>query len=572
MTKRKMERFNLKLFKRFWAIAKLYWLGKEKKGAIALLALLGVLLFAYTLLRVKLNRQQGILISSLSAQDPERFWQAVWIFLGVLIVYVPLIAGYSFSREKLGLYWRRWLTDRFLGNYFGDRSFYNLTSNPELDNPDQRISEDIRSFTQESLRFLLIIIVSIFQIIAFSGVLWNISKPLVICLIIYALVGTLVTTGVFGKILIKLNFEQLKREANFRFGLVRIRENAESIAFYRGEEREYKQVNQQFDRVYNNFNALIVWQELYLGLFSNAYEFVIYIIPEVVLAGRIFNGELEVGIVSEAGGAFITIFRSLNIIVDRFQSLANFAAGINRLYDFQEYLETTEEKVAGDRRERPKIDTVENGRLALEHLTLQTPNYQRTLLRDISLELQPGQGMLIMGASGCGKSSLLRAIAGLWNSGTGAIYRPPLTNMLFLPQRPYMILGSLRNQLLYPNANLDLEDRELEEVLQQVNLLDLVRRFDSLDVQKDWSDVLSLGEQQRVAFARILIGKPNYAILDEATSALDVKNEESLYRHLQQTETTFISVGHRPTLKKYHTMVLEISEDNSWHLTENQEQ
>ncbi len=572
MTKRKMERFNLKLFKRFWAIAKLYWLGKEKKGAIALLALLGGLLLAYTLLRVNLNRQQGILISSLSAQDPERFWQAVKIFLGVLIVYVPLFAGYNFFREKLGLYWRRWLTDRFLGNYFGDRSFYNLTSNPELDNPDQRISEDIRSFTQESLRFLLIIIVSIFQIIAFSGVLWNISKPLVICLIIYALVGTLVTTGVFGKILIKLNFEQLKREANFRFGLVRIRENAESIAFYRGEEREYKQVNQQFDRVYNNFNALIVWQELYLGLFSNAYEFVIYIIPEVVLAGRIFNGELEVGIVSEAGGAFITIFRSLNIIVDRFQSLANFAAGINRLYDFQEYLETTEAKVAGDRTERPKIDTVENGRLALEYLTLQTPNYQRTLLRDISLELQPGQGLLIMGASGCGKSSLLRAIAGLWNSGTGAIYRPELKDMLFLPQRPYMILGSLRNQLLYPNANLDLEDRELEAVLQQVNLLGLVRRFDSLDVEKDWSDVLSLGEQQRVAFARILIGKPNYAILDEATSALDVKNEESLYRHLQQTETTFISVGHRPTLKKYHTMVLEISEDNSWQLTENQEQ
>ncbi len=365
MTKGKRSRFNLKLFKRFWAIAKLYWFGEEKRGAIALLALLGCLLLAYTFLRVSLNQQQGVLISSLADKDADRFWAAVRIFLGVLIVYVPLFAGYSYFREKLGVYWRRWLTDNFLGNYFQGRAFYNIgNSNTELDNPDQRISEDIRSFTQESLRFLLVIIVSIFQIVAFSGVLWGISKPLVMCLIIYALFGNVVTTGIFGRILVKLNFEQLKREANFRFALVRIRENAESIAFYRGEEREYNQVKQQFDKAYDNFNLLILWQELYLGLFANGYEFIIYIIPQVVLAPRIFNGELEVGIVTEAGGAFFTIFRSLNIIVDRFQSLANFAAGINRLYDFHEYLEAEREQVPGVSGEREKIDTVENGRLA----------------------------------------------------------------------------------------------------------------------------------------------------------------------------------------------------------------
>ena len=249
MTKGKRSRFNLKMWSRFWAIAKLYWFGEEKRGAIALLALLGGLLLAYTWLRVSLNQQQGVLISSLADKDVDRFWTAVGIFLGVLIVYVPLFAGYSYFREKLGVYWRRWLTDSFLGNYFHHRAFYNIgNSNAELDNPDQRISEDIRSFTQESLRFLLVIIVSIFQIVAFSGVLWDISKPLVICLIIYALFDNVVTTGIFGRILVKLNFEQLKREANFRFALVRIRENAESIAFYRGEEREYNQVKQQFDK------------------------------------------------------------------------------------------------------------------------------------------------------------------------------------------------------------------------------------------------------------------------------------------------------------------------------------
>jgi putative ATP-binding cassette transporter len=194
----------------------------------------------------------------------------------------------------------------------------------------------------------------------------------------------------------------------------------------------------------------------------------------------------------------------------------------------------------------------------LENLTVQTPDYHKTLVQNISLALETGQGLLIMGDSGCGKSSLLRAIAGLWNSGTGVIIRPELAQMLFLPQRPYMILGTLREQLLYPNSNADVSDKELYQVLKQVNLPDLAQRFDGLDAEKDWSDILSLGEQQRLAFARLLVAKPKYAILDEATSALDVKNEEHLYSLLIETGTTFISVGHRPTLKKYHQLILEL--------------
>ena len=218
-----MDRLNLQVFQQFWTLAKSYWFGKEKWQARGLLLLVVLLLLAYTGLSVLLNNKRGVLISALSARDEQRFWQTVVIFIGVLVIYAPLLAGYVYLRDRLGLQWRRWLTNRFVDNYFGDRAYYNLnTSNVDIDNPDQRIAEDVRSFTHESLTFLLAIVDSVLEVIAFSGVLWGISRPLVIFLVLYALVGTLVITVVFGKPLVRLNFEQLKKEADFRFSLVRI--------------------------------------------------------------------------------------------------------------------------------------------------------------------------------------------------------------------------------------------------------------------------------------------------------------------------------------------------------------
>ena len=230
-----MNQFNLKVFQKFWSLAKLYWFGNEKKGALALLGLLFISLIAYTQLSVLLTQQQGNIISALSAKDQGRFWSTIKGFLIVLIVYVPLFAGFNYLQYRLGNYWRRWLTHNFLNRYFSNRAFYELGNfNTNIDNPDQRISEDIRGFTQDSLLFLLVLLNSIFQVIAFSFVLWNISSFLVILLVGYALVGTLITIIFFGKSLVRINFEQLKKEANFRFGLVRIRENSEAIAFYQG--------------------------------------------------------------------------------------------------------------------------------------------------------------------------------------------------------------------------------------------------------------------------------------------------------------------------------------------------
>ncbi|MFQ4138251.1 ABC transporter ATP-binding protein/permease [Nodosilinea sp. PGN35] len=588
-----MERFNLKGFRRFWAIAKSYWLGDEKWKAGGLLLLIAVFLLGYTGLSVVLNNKRGVLISALSAQDEARFWETVLVFIGVLVAYAPLLAGYDYLQKRLGLEWRRWLTGRFVDDYFGDRAFYDIQQfQPDIDNPDQRIAEDVRNFTQQSLALLLVVVSSVLQVIAFSGVLWGISKNLVGFLVLYAALGTLVTVGIFGQPLVRLNFEQLKREANFRFSLVRIRENAEAIAFYRGEAQEASQVNNRFMAAFDNFKKLIVW-ELGLNALTNAYEFIPFVLPAIVVAPAVFAGDLEVGKVSEAQGAFMRVFFSLNVVVARFSELTSFGAGIDRLYGFAAALNHVEPEAAAAEAPSaspaqpaeqdspaaadhaaiaptiastiaPTIAIETSDSLALKDFTLQTPNYQRTLVENLSIDIPDQTGLLIVGPSGCGKSSLLRAIAGLWQSGSGTIYRPDLDDILFLPQKPYMILGTLREQLLYPTTDQAVDDDGLQAALEKVNLANLAERFGGFDAVEEWGDVLSLGEQQRLTFARILISQPDFAILDEATSALDLANEAKLYDHLRHSGTTFVSVGHRESLSEYHQATLELAEDHTW--------
>jgi len=561
--------FNLRLWRRFAKMARPYWLGDERWRARGMLALLVLLLLGQTAFNVLFNDETGEFTSALAARDAGRFWASIWRYTAILVAAVPIYALYYYVRDTLGLRWRRWLTTQFLTRYFHQRAYYRLNAAAGIDNPDQRIAEDINTFTQQSLYFSMILLGSVLQLIAFSAVLWSISQGLVYFLIGYALFATLFTGSVFGRQLIGLNFRQLQREADFRFSLVRLREHAEPIAFHDGEAREMSSLQRIFARLYANYQRVLRWQ-FGLNLFQYAHGFLTIVLPTAIIAGDVLSGRLEVGRAIQAAGAFASILSALTVIVEHFESLSRFSAGVDRLHDFSEALDLQAHRPGGlddPQDEAPqRIRTVHGFELRLEALTVFTPRREHRLALDVTLAVGAGQGLLIVGPSGSGKSSLLRVMAGLWDTGSGQVTRPSGADMLFMPQQPYLPLGDLRSQLTYPHAERDISDEELLHWLEVVNLPTLAERFGGLDVELDWQRVLSVGEQQRLAFARALLAKPRYLLLDEATSALDAANEEHLYAQLERLSITPVSISHHPAVLKYHRQVLELPGNGLWTL------
>uniref|UniRef100_A0A7S1XIQ2 Probable ATP-dependent transporter ycf16 n=1 Tax=Erythrolobus australicus TaxID=1077150 RepID=A0A7S1XIQ2_9RHOD len=617
--------------------------------------------------------------NTLSDRDVDRFYLVTYMYLLITLLSDPVYVYYNYCRNVLSTSLRQFLCGSMLDMYYEHRNYYVIEAARKVDNPDQRLSEDVKGFAEMSIMLISHGLTSLLDVVAFSYILITIYPPLFAFLIVYAVVGTGATYFI-GRQLILLEFQNLASEADLRFSLMRVRTNAESIAFYRGEAREeYNNRKMLFIAIENDLNVFR-WQRN-LDYFVQLYTYLVQVLPVVVLAPRYFAGQTSTGSLQQAWAAFNSVLRDLSFIVMRFDEVSKMSAGLDRLGEFIEFLESRtspdrpspfaepakrarrrERRERKERKERKRIRTsatdagdakdvdveqqddtasvvssvmstglaseqavgaeisvVEDETVSLEtqELALFPPDDpSRVLFRGLSMQLPPDARLLIVGPSGCGKSSLLRALAGLWRSGSGTIRISPLAGAFFLPQRPYCTLGSLREQLTYPRelsditpdalqaavARMDADfpnkttattassstsssgstatatvpptpsdepfsealDRLLEHTLVQVSLPLLSSRMGGLSTVRDWSAVLSLGEQQRLAFGRLLVSQAlgfcRLSILDESTSALDLTSEANVYGLLRPP---FVSVGHRPSLLRFHTALLRLSPDGA---------
>ncbi len=491
------------------------------------------------------------------------FWMAMWV--GTFVVAVVIDVCYRWAQETLTLLWREWMTQHLIKRYFNNRAYYRLRGSDSIDNPDQRISEDVKNFAVDSLSYASMIVGAVSNLFAFIFVLWNISGTLVSMALIYAMFGTYMCFKI-GRRLVGLHYARYQKEGDMRYGLVRVRDNAESIAFYRGEKREHLDLFRRLTALVMQTRTIIVWNRN-LGFFRNSYDYIAKALPFLIAAPMFMHGQIQFGQVTQSAEAFAQVLGAFTLISSNFEGMSIYLAGVQRLgmlWDDLDEFDADEERIAKESLQQ--LDETST-RVALDHLTVLTPDRQKTLAKDLTFELHPKESLIIMGASGTGKSSVLRTIAGLWASGPGGLERPALNHLMFLPQRPYMILGSLRDQLRYPFYDRGVDDFEVRRVVSMVNLADVLARVDGdLDRVIDWSNVLSLGEQQRVAFARLFLRHPQFVFLDEATSALDEENQTHLYELIKKSGIGFISVAHRITLMPFHDRILHLKSEGEWEM------
>jgi putative ATP-binding cassette transporter len=556
------KKSHLVLLKKFFILAKAFFNGGAKRQARWWLAALLGLCVAVGVVQVFLSYAMRDFVTALTQRDHAAWMRGIWKFIAICFISVPVGVFYRFSQERLSLAWRRWLTQILIKRYFFNRAYYRIRASESVDNPDQRIAEDVKLFTTGVLSFFLIIVNSVVTLCAFLAVLWAISGKLVSVLFIYATVGTIVSI-LFGRRLVGLYFNQYQKEATFRYGLVRVRDAAESIAFFRGEKREHRDLIERLTDLLENSRWIIGWTRN-LGFFSNGYNYLALIIPGLIVGPMFMVGSVEFGVVTQAEGAFASVLAAVSIIIAQIEGLSSFSAGIRRLGDLWDNLDEFDAEDAREAEEAKGEINEDALQLKLDDITVQTPRGDKTLAEHLSLKLPRRGSLLVMGESGSGKSSLLRTIAGLWAPGGGSIDRPAHNRLIFLPQKPYMVPGNLRAQLMYPLNEDDANDEAITAVLQDVNLHDIFARVGG-DLSKvvDWTNVLSLGEQQRVAFARLFLKKPAIAFLDESTSALDEENERFLYEKLRASGIAFVSVGHRSTLKEFHDRLLLLKNDGT---------
>lgn len=545
------------------------WLARGLLGVI-----FGMAVFLVYLSK-ELNDWNRRFFDALQEKNSEAFWKALisfdsfsdffFSFTGLVFIFIVVAVYRLWLRQYLTIRWRRWLTNVYFRNWLGERSYYRMELvNHGADNPEQRIEQDVNSFTTQTLTIGLGLLSEIMTLGTFTYVLWSLSGSLTLgflgglevpgymvwVALLYAILGSWATWAI-GRRLVKVNFDLERYNADFRYRMTRIRENAESIALYNGEPDEARRLGGAFQRIYDQF-----WQYMllnkrlnWLGVF---YGQVAGIFPLVVQAPRYFGGEITLGVLTQTAGAFAQVQGSLSWFVDSFSTLADWKAVVDRLTTFADAMAAT--KV--DPAQGLTVASTDRSGLELDKVSVALPSGD-FLLQDVDIVVRRGDRVVIQGPSGSGKTTLFRVLAGLWPFGKGAVRIPAGARSLFLPQKPYLPIGTLREALCYPDKPATHSNAEIAEA---VNACALTHLADRLDESGNWSMVLSPGEQQRLAFARALLVKPDWLFLDEASSALDEATEATMYGLIAERlpAVTMVSIAHKPSVVKFHSRRLEL--------------
>ncbi len=552
---------NRQLWDRFVRVVKRFTSDPEV-GRTALLrfGLLILLLFGINGLNVVNSYVGRDFLTAIADRDKAGFVTQALNYLGVFAALTAVAVIARYTEESLGLLWREWLTRRSLTRYLEHKNFYRLRLAGEIGNPDQRIADDVRTFTVTTLSFTLMLLNSSFTVVAFSGVLWTISPLLFVVAVLYAGGGSYLTIRL-GRPLVRLNYDQLDKEADFRSSLIQVRENADAIALLDWEARLQARLLRRLKDLAANFRKIIRINQN-LGFFTTGYNWLIQIIPALLVAPLYFAGKVEFGVVTQSAMAFTVLLGAFSLIVTQFQSISSFAAVIVRLGSLAEEIDAVDSE---RRTEAPAIEVVpDEGQVAYDRLTLRSPRSGRTLIRELSIAIPHGRRVLVAGPDETARASLLRATAGLWDAGEGRIVRPSLDRIMCLTERPYLPSGTLRELLLRTQLERDVPDEPIRDVLQALNIESILIRFGGLDTERDWGGILSLGEQQLLAAARLLLAAPRFALLDRPASALDPERVQDILDLLAQRSISYVTFEETVGALGRYDEVLELLTDGRW--------
>jgi vitamin B12/bleomycin/antimicrobial peptide transport system ATP-binding/permease protein len=531
--------------------------GKSEVGSKAklLFAAIVALLCSATGLNVANSYVGRNFMTAIADRNEPAFIRQAFLYLGVFAGSTLVAVFARFGEERLSVLWRDWFTRRALGLYLANSVYYRLSAAGELENPDQRITDDIRAFTVTALSFVLMLLNSSFTVVAFSDVLWTISVPLFTVAVLYAAIGSYVTIR-FGRPLVRLNSAQLDKEAAFRSVLIHVRENAEAILLSHSEGVQRRRLVSRLSSLVDNFRQITAINRN-VGFFSTGYYWLIQIIPALMIAPSFFARKIEFGVVTQSTMVFSTLVAAFSLIVTQYQSLSSFAAVVARLSSLTQAIERSQIADSG-------VEIVEqNGRLSYERLTLLPSNVGGPLIKDLSLTIPSGGRVLISGSNQAAGLALFRATAGIGVAGSGRIVRPPYEGVGFLPERAYLPPGSLRQLLRSEEDEIDTSDDRILELLRELDIDRVVNDVGGLDVEQDWASRLSLQDQQLLACARILVLSPSFAFLHRVGSSLDTRIMDRVLEALSKRSIGCVVCGDTE-FARWYDAVLECKEDGIW--------